>query len=227
MRRLLIAFGIVCAGVVLRAAIPVGPDAFTAANGTVLDTYNASWEIAAGQMQIQGNAAAYSAAVGNVAAHRWLQATDNFSDDQSSQATCAVLNGANDYCYVIVRSQGLFSGTALTQYQYGCNSTDCYIQKMVNNTATTLATVTGISAGDVLKLTATGGATTTLKGYVNGAQNGSDQVDSSSAITGGQPGIYIYTTANADTVRIDNWTGDNVSVGGSTPRSLGLLGVGQ
>lgn len=44
--------------------------------------------------------------------------------------------------------------------------------------------------GDVWRIEATGGATTTLKVYRNGVQQGSNITDSSSALTTGKPGIF-------------------------------------
>ena len=78
---------------------------------------------------------------------------------------------------------------------------------------------------DVWKVTAEGGATTTLKGYKTGVQQGSDCVDSSSALTTGSAGFVVYN--NGLPAGIDNWEGGDVGGAPACVSGLSLLGVGK
>ena len=81
--------------------------------------------------------------------------------------------------------------------------------KIVVGVTTSLrtGTVTYV-AGQKLGLSATGGATTTLKIWYNGSQVGASVTDSSSPITTGSPGIAYSSTLTSASG--DNWDGGTV-----------------
>ena len=228
MRRLLIALLIVCAGVVVRAAIPLGPDAFTGTNGDDLDVYNAAWLKRGEALEIQTNAVKHTGAGVNQGIHIWDETVDNFNDNQEASWTCTAGLSANEYCAVGVRGQGTLGTLTLNGYYVVCNDSACHIQEFVNSIA---ANVCGGSEGSIangnkIKISAeTSGANAVLKAYKDTGggwtQMGSDCTDTTTVHTGGNPWVYIYFTATTATG--DDFNADNLSAGGGAGATGGLL----
>ena len=63
-----------------------------------------------------------------------------------------------------------------------------------------------VTASDVIRIEATGGATTSLKVYKNGVQQGSTLTDASSPLTAGSAGLY-----SVGATVLDDWQGGNYS----------------
>jgi hypothetical protein len=232
LRRLLIALLIVCAGVVVRATIPLPTDNFTGSNGDDLDVYNAAWLKRAAPLEIQSNAVKHEGGA-NQGIHIWDETVDNFNDNQEASWTCTAGLAASEYCGVGVRGQGNFGTSTLNGYYVICNDSACHIQEFVNSVA---ANVCGGSEGSIantnkIKISVeTSGANAVLKAYKDTGggwvQMGSTCTDTTTVHTGGNPWVYIYFTTTS--VTADDFNADNVAAaGGSTTRSLGLLGVGQ
>lgn len=179
-----------------------------------------NWTAIDAGWSISGNKALSATSLESVAT--WDAAVTNFTDNQSSEATVGGI-GANEYVGVLVRGQA--SSGPGTFYVYFSDSVSAYIQKYVNGTAAGLQS--GLAAavnGDVLKISVEG---TTLRAYKNGSQQGTDEDISASPITGGQPGLYAYSTLQTATT--DNWTGADITAGGgggTTNNLLLLMGVG-
>jgi hypothetical protein len=124
----------------------------------------------------------------------------SFASSQFAQVTVTALNGASDFPGVTV----LASGTGGSSTYYDCveNSTNIFMQRVVNTGTTNLtsAASTG-SVGDLLRLEiAPGGALTC---YKNGA---AALTATDTQITSGSPGLLI--SGNVATVK--NWSGGNL-----------------
>jgi hypothetical protein len=213
----------------LFAAIPV-TDSFTAADGTDLVSHNVCWIQAVGSFEVNGNQVSFDdTAITNLPLTYWDEACDNFTDDQSSELTLVQMSDANNLMGVAVHAQAT-GGNADWYGAYCQDGSDCTVYEVIDNTfGAALCTRSGaIAEGSVFKMTITGTSTVTIKLYDDGVQIGADCTDAS-PLAGGQPGIAMYNVDLGESdPRGDAWTGDNVSVGGSsTTRSLGLLGVGQ
>ena len=168
-------------------------DNATRANGAI----GANWTIQQNGLniasnQIQGTTGAQS----NTA----LWNANSFSPFQFAQATITALNGTTDYPGVTVLASG--SGASSTYYDCLENSTNIYIQRVVNagTTQLTSAASTG-SVGDLLRLEiAPGGSLTCFK-------NGSVALTvTDTQIASGSPGLVI--SGNVATEK--NWSGGNL-----------------
>lgn len=179
---------------------PVGPDTFTAADGTELHAYNAGWtqqrtdvaEVMSNVAQLRGG--------GSEGAYKWDG--DTFTADQYVQAKVAT---ASNYGGVTVRATGLSNATYcgyVALYDGGVID----LQRIDNGVRSNLqAGIGSISAGQTLKLQIVG---TTLKVFVNGSQIGTDQTDATYAT--GQPGMYWLGGA---AMAMDDWTADTIPSG--------------
>jgi hypothetical protein len=141
--------------------------------------------------QIQGTSTGVNSAFWNA---------NSFATSQFAQATITALNGTTDFPGVSV----LASGTGSSSTYYDCleNSTNMYIQRVVNAAATNLtsAASTG-AAGDLLRLeVAPGGALTC---YKNG---GVALAFTDTQITSGTPGLSI----SGSVATLKNWSGGNL-----------------
>jgi hypothetical protein len=127
-------------------------------------------------------------------------ATNAFSTSQFAQVTITGLNGTTDFPGVSV----LASGTGSSSTYYACleDSTNIYIQRVLNTTATNLTSAASTGAvGDLLRLeVAPGGALTC---YKNGAVA---LTATDTQITSGAPGISV--TGSVSTIK--NWSGGNL-----------------
>ena len=120
---------------------------------------------------------------------------------QFAQATITALNGTTDFPGVSV----LNSGTGSSSTFYGCleNSTNIYIQRVVNASATNLtsASIPTGAVGDFLRLEVAPGGVLTC--YKNGAVA---LTFTDTQITAGSPGLTI--SGNVATLK--NWSGGNL-----------------
>jgi hypothetical protein len=141
--------------------------------------------------QIQGTSTGANSAFWNAS---------SFSTSQFAQVTITGLNGTTDFPGVSV----LASGTGSSSTYYACleDSTNVYIQRVVNTTATNLTSAASTGAvGDLLRLeVATGGALTCYKNGVVALTATDTQ------ITSGAPGISL--TGSVATIK--NWSGGNL-----------------
>lgn len=186
-------------------------DAFTAANGTVLTTYSASWTNNNGSFAINTNSVhPNNGAVDDQAAH-WN--ADVFSNDQYSQGTIVAL-GATIFIGVSVRCHA----SAFTFYCIDSDSADgTYLSKYVAGVYTALgSTGSVLVVSDVLKLEVSG---TTLTPKKNGSLLVTPGAQTDSAIASGSAGIA--GAGNGTTSRLDSWEGGNL--GGATTASPPFL----
>ncbi len=141
--------------------------------------------------QIQGTSTGVNAAFWNAG---------SFAASQFAQATITALNGTTDFPGVSV----LASGTGSSSTYYDCleNSTNIYIQRVVNAAAANLTNAASTGAvGDLLRLeVAPGGAITC---YKNGAVA---LTITDTQITSGAPGLSI----SGSVATLKNWSGGNL-----------------
>lgn len=156
----------------------------------------------------------------------WKASVNDFNDDQFSQAAI-VVPGGGDLAGVAVRFLSTAGGRGYFAYWDPGNGR-VYLYKMVAGAATQLAnTVTTWASADVLRLESIqNGGNVDLKYYKNGAQLGSTYTDSSSPLTGGQPGI-VYYYQDIRSIAVDDWQGgDTAAVAAlSAPTPSGTLGT--
>jgi len=141
--------------------------------------------------QIQGTTTASNSAFWN---------SNSFSTSQFAQATITALNGTTDYPGVSV----LASGTGSSSTYYDCleNSTNIYIQRVVNAAATNLTSAASTGAvGDLLRLEVAPGGLLTC--YKNGAVA---LTFTDTQITSGAPGLNI----SGSVATLKNWSGGNL-----------------
>jgi hypothetical protein len=141
--------------------------------------------------QIQGTTTSVNSAFWNVGA---------FAASQFAQVTITALNGTTDFPGVSV----LASGTGASSTYYDCleNSTNIYIQRVVNTAATNLTSAASTGAvGDLLRLEVAPGGTLTC--YKNG---GVALTFTDTQITSGAPGLSI----SGSVATLKNWSGGNL-----------------
>lgn len=121
--------------------------------------------------------------------------TPTFSADQYSQAK--VVTNDNAYAGVVVRCNSGGTDFYRAYVEWG----DVKISRRRgdgNNTTWTVASGQNV-ANKVLKLSASGASSVTLKVYIDSVQVGSDTVDNSSyVVTSGQPGIHTPSAGTLD-----------------------------
>lgn len=189
-------------------------DVFTAANGTALTTYSASWSLNAGNFSIQTNAlAANGAAATTETAARWN--ADAFPADQYAQGVLSALSATvNANIGIGVRIATDNSANYYGLY-YDDDTGDTLIFKVVAGVWTQLgAAFTAVRAvNDILRLEVSG---TTLTYKLNGTSQGTRTDSSLSSGSAGVVGRGL-TTAH----RIDTWEGGSLSVAAAyQPRDL-------
>jgi hypothetical protein len=173
-------------------------DAFTAANGTALTTYDSNYQNNSGALVINTNGVCPNAA-GSECGVRWNG--DTFDDDQYSQATLAA-KPASDSFFIGVGVRHAAAGTA-SYYLYYTANTQTFFGKLVTGTFTQFgSTMGGRTVGEVLRIEAEG---TTIRAKVDGAQQASQ---SDSALTTGAAGLTGYDTST--TLRLDDWEAGDI-----------------
>lgn len=170
--------------------------------------------------------------VGSDSCAAWTADTPNA--DQYAQVKLITLNTSTQRAAgLLLRGGATGIGASLNGYvglargPFGA-STTLVIWKFVSGGQSQLtSTTTTVAANDILKFTATGTSTTTLTLYINGAQ-ALQTTDSSSPLTSGFGGIYIFTDAGVQSdAAIDDFEVGNVTAaGGPAGRNLLLLGIG-
>jgi len=168
-------------------------DAFTAANGTALATYNASWTVNAGAWDIQSNSVHPNSAAAHITAH-WN--ADTFTNDQYAQMT---VTGVGTYIAVAVR----VAVSADTGYSFRAEAATIYIQRKLAGVLATLRSVAySTQVNDVLRLEVVGES---LTAKVNGVVKLSV---SDTNIGSGFAGIMGFS--NTAGILGDNWEGGNI-----------------
>lgn len=176
-------------------------DAFTAANGTALTTYNSQWSYVQGVYGINTNAA-HSASSGTETAAR--DNANTYPNDQWSQGTAvAVANGG--WIGVSVRC----SNSIVSYYEYYSDSAnDATLALMAGGTWTSLASGSPVAANDVMYIEAQGTAILAKKNAAN--QFGGAVTNAS--IASGWAGIAGYSNLTGS--RVDDWSGGDFGGGG-------------
>jgi hypothetical protein len=167
-------------------------DNATRANGAI----GANWTVEQNGLniasnQIQGTSGSSNSAFWNV---------NTFSTSQFAQATITALNGTTDFPAVTV----LATGTGSNSTYYACleDSTNIYIQRVVNTAATNLTSAASTGAvGDLLRLEVAPGGVLTC--YKNGAVA---LTFTDTQITSGSPGLLI----SGSVATLKNWSGGNL-----------------
>jgi hypothetical protein len=177
-------------------ALPATDD-FNRANAATL---GANWTDQNAGMSVSSNKAvptggAFSQAYWNA---------DIFDDDQYSQAVLGEIGFASSAQYVgaLVRASGAASNN---DYMLYADFSDVYLGKWVAAAFSLITTFSGQSTvGATYRLEVEG---TTLRGYKNGVQLGTDQTDS--ALSSGSAGVMGF---NSGTARMDDWEGGNLFI---------------
>ena len=191
----------------LWAALPF-TDAFTAADGTALATYNANWTVVAQTAGIYGNAAGCTSGASSCLAK---DNSNTYSNDQQGTGTIKT-PAANYYAGIALR---LSTGAA----GYLCRVDDNEFQIYRFGTTLKLAEQASptINDGDVMTFTITGNVKTCT---ITRASTQIYQISESSdsTYTSGSAGIGGFgLTSTSSTTRIDDVTLDNYSAGSSAP----------
>jgi hypothetical protein len=134
---------------------------------------------------------------------------DSFSGDQFSQ--CQLVNLGN-WNGVIVRAKADVNEFYLGLYNDASGHCDIFVRTSSGYTLLSDDVAT-VSPGDILRLEASGSGPVDLTLLRNGIPI-STYTDSTYNITGGSPGIGIYSPSGSN-LRVDNWEGGD----------LGMLGV--
>lgn len=169
-----------------------GYDNATRANGAI----GSNWTVEQNGLNVASNQIQGTSTGANSA----FWAANSFSNSQFAQATITALNGTTDFPGVTV----LASGTGSNSTYYACleDSTNIYIQRVVNAASTNLTTAASTGAvGDLLRLEVAPGGSLTC--YKNGAVA---LTFTDTQITSGAPGISL--TGSVATLK--NWSGGNL-----------------
>lgn len=127
----------------------------------------------------------------------------------------------DQYCKVTIGAlhTGAFDASACVRIAasggfnaYAANYNDGTNLNVYKITADSFALLSGsavvLNVGDIIEIRATGGAPTTLSLWVNGAQLGSNIVDSTSPFTTGRAGVHVFDSA----VTVDAFEAGDFSV---------------
>jgi chitodextrinase len=134
---------------------------------------------------------------------------DSFSEDQFSQCELVNLGSWNG---VIVRAKASTDEFYLGFYNNGNGHCDIYARTSFGYTLL-ISDAAAVSPGDIIRLEASGPGPVFLTLLINGIPVGT-YTDSAYNITGGSPGIGIYSPSGSN-LMVDNWEGGD----------LGMLGV--
>ena len=193
-------------------------DAFTAANGTALHTYDAGWvanDAGGGHdFVINTNACAANGSGVDFASH-W--SSDAFDADQYAQATVAAISTAQ--IGVAVRCA---SGNTVTYYGlYAANGAGSQLFKNVAASWTQIGSdADTFAANDVMRLEGSG---TTLTGKKNGS-NISIGARTDTSIASGYAGVCQYDASTGS--RVDSFSGGNLS-SAPTPSVSDAVATGE
>lgn len=177
-------------------------DTFTYSNGNLATVSSAKWTALSGFLDgvVASNEVIGSGSSDNAdVITSWSGGNDHYSEVTFHAAGTfpsfpsgpTVRSNAVDAAYLLAVVNGSIS-----------------VYKMPAFTVLAGPTVVTTADGDVWRIEATGGATTTLKVYRNGVQQGSNITDSSSALTTGKPGIFAN---GATCTPLTAWAAGNFS----------------
>lgn len=132
---------------------------------------------------------------------------DSFSNNHKVCLKIAVLSAsAGSYSGPVVRTDT--TASTITNYTLRHENGSFKFIKYVSGTPTTLATLTGTPAlNDIMCLSVSGGATTTLSATINGG-TAQTYEDSTSPITAGKPAIMIRR--GTQVCSVDDFTAEDI-----------------
>lgn len=173
-------------------------DAFTDANGTLIQNHGANWALAQGSLAINSNGL-YPNAGGVLSGAYWK--TGSFYADQYAQAVLAsTFVFGNEYIGVAVRCAGVDFYALLVS----ANGSASMLVKTVAGSMTVLiASLGAFAVGNTMRLEAIG---TLLKCYKNGVLLNSV---TDASLANGAPGVSGFDDGNTS-IRIDDWEGGNL-----------------
>lgn len=183
-------------------------------NGANADPIGGSWTTITGlgALRRYNNTCAASAA-GMCGAYR-----NDITPGAAQYAQCKIAGsaGVDDDRYPAVR----ISTSATTFYTLGSDDpADLYFAKFVNGSevklGNSLIALSSLSIGDVIRLEVS--EDNTLTAYRNGTKIGSSYTDSSSPITSGRVGEFLWIDlSDINTATIDDWEGGDIEVSSSS-----------
>ena len=135
---------------------------------------------------------------------------DTFSTSQLSQVTIKSISA-----YHGIGPAVFCQASTVDYYAFYGETTSSQVIEVVSGSANTLSgSLTAFAATDVIKLTTSvSGSTTTLKAYINGAQEGTDVTDTS--FTSGAAGVMAQNDSGGGS-ELDDWIGDDIAASGAT-----------
>lgn len=190
----------------LWAALPF-TDAFTAADGTALATYNANWTVVAQTAAIYSNAAGCSSGSSS------CMAKDNSNTYSGNQIATGIIKTPVNGYYAGV---ALNVSTGDNGYQCRADNNEFTLLRRGTNSTLWSATTPTVSDGDEIRAWRDGNDL-----YCQLWRSGVMQYDST-AITdtthmAGSPGIAGFNISTTTTTRIDDVTFNDYTAGGATP----------
>lgn len=211
-------------------ALPVYAQTFTPVASDDFESYTPGGSPGANWDQLEGfNCFVYSVAGKGVdASHAGAdclmrRSAGAYSTEQYADAKVLTVTGSTSNISgpCVRQSADTFSSGGMDAYCVGLFDDTVqavHIYKVLNNTKTSLDSVTGVGvvSGDVLRILAEGtGGTVTLTAYLNGsAITGLSAADSSSPITAaGRPGVLVRGP-QPTTTYLDDWVGGDYTAGG-------------
>ncbi|MGE5392909.1 MAG: hypothetical protein ACM3NH_04150, partial [Candidatus Saccharibacteria bacterium] len=184
-------------------------DAFTGADSTLLSSHDSRWVLNTGSAyQLSSNGVVGAEGSGNGSMANWNASTD---PNQYAKGVFGAMTHA--LMGVAVR----VNPSTSNGYYFFASDIESYFGKLDGTTWTDIpdgASRGAFSAGDTIEIRAQG---STIKLYKNGAQIGSDIVDTTYAT--GNVGIASYNSAFYGSSRLDSWEGgplSGASQGGGT-----------
>jgi hypothetical protein len=191
-------------------------DTFTDSNGTALTDHDGNWtDPGLTNMDIANAEINNNLLESTGVSQRWAAYYSNSqNEDQMSQALIKGADGESTALHIAVRMASGVAGYAVVFDSRGGGSagnwTDLYIYKdEVFWAGGSLADDYAYADDHTLKIEAAGNASVDLDYYVDGNLEDSD-TDSSSPLTGGEPGVYLPTFKPVINSRLDDWT-DGIS----------------
>lgn len=201
-----------------------GPLAFTASNNTELETYDSSFVDLRGNgpgfVEVQSNKLTHTFGAAVIFPYR--DATPTYSADQYAGAVITWIGGFPNARYGVACRMSADSGPNDDWYaaaiDFSTSPVTTRLYKCVNGTVSTLDSRTSIAwaSGDALWLEAvTNGGNCELTVY-RGAASQYTYTDSSSPLTSGKPGMYLFDNAGGGAATMDDWEAGDIT-GSSGP----------
>lgn len=179
-------------------------DAFTGTTGDDLDVYNSTnWQSNA-QNDIDTNAAAADANIGNYGFSAVNGIT--FADDQYSEATVLGLHGSRGIGVACRIDSDTFHDDG---YLFECRTGATQLASMVTGTTSQLSSASTIATNDVIRIEAEG---TTITAYINGSTTNAPAATTNSDHSGGVGGLCAYGRQNS--AQVDDLDTGDIDAGG-------------